>query len=174
MLAWVLKNPLTALLLAALLVIILWWRLIDAPAQYKAGANMMASKMMQEQAAAVQKQTAAVLTKERDAAQKLAIEQSKIERERNETSNTIHNLRDELRRVQQYAASNGNSARGMRKTTCTSGSPDDETATRGWKLFSESAKRYAELAEIADMQRNAVAEWQAYGNTIRDFNKQGN
>ena len=58
-------------------------------------------------------------------------------------------------------------SRSLPQTAGTAGTVD-EAAARGWQLFGNCAKEYAGLAEIADTQRNDLAEWQAYGRVVAD------
>lgn len=93
-----------------------------------------------------------------------AREQSKIEKERQNAETTIADLRRELVRVQRYTQ-NLIAESGLSKADSPAAAPDEDAA-RCWQLFSESAARYAELAETADRQRNDLAEWQAYGREV--------
>ena len=43
---------------------------------------------------------------------------------------------------------------------------DGKTADNGWVLFGKCAAEYAGMAEVADEQRNDLAEWQAYGRVV--------
>ena len=47
---------------------------------------------------------------------------------------------------------------------------DGKTADNGWVLFGKCAAEYAGMAEVADEQRNDLAEWQAYGRVVEGTN----
>ena len=85
-----------------------------------------------------------------------------MEKERENAKIAVDNLRSELERVRAYAAAR---SRSLPQATGSAGAVDEATA-RGWQLFGSCAKEYAGLAEIADTQRNDLAEWQAYGRVV--------
>ena len=113
------------------------------------------------------KQAAEAREREKKARESFARKQANIEKEKQHAETVITDLRRELSRVQQHAAAarNQSSRRNLSAADKAAAAPD-ETAAKGWILFAESAARYAELAEIADRQRNDLAEWQAYGTTV--------
>lgn len=92
----------------------------------------------------------------------MTVAQAEVEKERENAKIAVDNLRGELERVRAYVAAR---SRSLPQATGSSGAVD-EAATRGWQLFGHCAKEYAGLAEIADTQRNDLAEWQAYGRVV--------
>ena len=130
--------------------------------RYSAGYRAADAKLKQQQTEALAKQTAAVLEKERQAQAALTVAQAEVEKERENAKIAVDNLRGELERVRAYAAAR---SRSLPQATGTAGAVD-EAAARGWQLFGRCAKEYAGLAEIADTQRNDLAEWQAYGRVV--------
>ena len=132
--------------------------------RYSAGYRAAETKLKQQQSEALAKQTGAVLEKERQAQAALTAAQAEVEKEREHAKIAVDNLRGELERVRDYAAAR---SRSLPQTTGTAGTAD-EAAARGWQLFGNCAKEYAGLAEIADTQRNDLAEWQAYGRVVAD------
>ncbi|UOO81112.1 hypothetical protein LVJ83_09000 [Uruburuella testudinis] len=106
------------------------------------------------------------MQQERAATAKLAAEQTKIEKERQHAKTVIADLRSELGRLQQYAE-NQSSRANLPATAAIAGTPDGEAVARGWALFGKCAAEYAGMAEIADEQRNDLAEWQAYGRVMK-------
>ena len=164
MLIWMTKHW-KQLALAALIVAAgVAWR-IDRVNQYKAGEVAATAKLNAAINDAHKKQVAEVLEKERQATAALAAEQAKIEKERQYAKTTIAGMRGELGRLQQYAENQRRRAN-LPKATAAAGAPDDEAITRGWTLFGKCAIEYAGVAEVADEQRNDLAEWQAYGRVV--------
>lgn len=90
--------------------------------------------------------------------------QAKIEKERIHAKTVINSLRSELDRVQQYARNQGG-RRNLPATDSTAGA-SDESVAKGWALFGKCTAEYAGMAEVADQQRNDLAEWQAYGRIV--------
>lgn len=43
------------------------------------------------------------------------------------------------------------------------------TIAGAWDLLADCAGKYTEMGKTADIQRNELAEWQAYGETINQF-----
>lgn len=171
MLAWFLKNPLTAALAAACLLLLAalagqaaYWQLIGSPAQYRAGQADKAAEISRELAAAHGKQAAETLAKEREQAAALRAAQVEIEKERNHAETIITGLRGELGRLQKHIA--GQSGRRNLPAAAEAARASDEAAAKGWQLFGKCASEYAGLAEVADGQRNDLAEWQAYGRIV--------
>lgn len=74
-------------------------------------------------------------------------------------------VRDELERVRNYANRRAVSARAATATAS-----DGNTAAGSWILFADCTAKYAEMAETADAQRNELAEWRAYGETVSALN----
>lgn len=133
--------------------------------QYRAGKRAGELKVQTEVAEAVKQQTQATLEKERQAQAQLAQAQAQIEQERENAKTTITALRTERDRLREYADTR---RRAVSQTASTAGTAD-EAAARGWQLFGNCAKEYAGLAEIADTQRNDLAEWQAYGRVVAEM-----
>ena len=131
--------------------------------QYRAGKRAGELKVQTEVAEAVKKQTQATLEKERQAQAQLAQAQAQIEQERENAKTTITALRTERDRLREYADTR---RRAVSQTSTAAGASDGAEAARGWQLFGRCAKEYAGLAEIADTQRNDLAEWQAYGRVV--------
>ena len=137
------------------------WR-IDRASQYRDGKAAATAHISAALSEVHGKQAVAVLEQERQAAAALSAEQAKIEKERQHAKTVIAGLRGELGRLQQYAESQRGRAN-LPTTPATTGTPDDEALARGWVLFGKCAAEYAGMAEVADEQRNDLAEWQAYG-----------
>ena len=140
------------------------WR-IDRAKQYKAGEVSDTARMSAALAEAHGKQTWEVLEKERQDAALMKEEQTKIEKERQHAKTVIAGLRGELGRLQQYAESQRGRAN-LPTAPATTGTLDDEALARGWALFGKCAAEYVGVAEVADEQRNDLAEWQAYGRVV--------
>ena len=168
MLIWIAKHWKPLALLALIVAAGVAWR-IDRVNQYKAGEVAATAKLNAAINDAHKKQVAEVLEKERQATAALAAEQAKIERERQYTKTTIAGMRGELGRLQQYAE-NQRRRTNLPKAATTTGTLNDEALARGWALFGKCAIEYAGVAEVADEQRNDLAEWQAYGRVVEGTN----
>ena len=144
------------------------WR-IDRAKQYKAGEVSTTARMSAALAEAHGKQTWGVLEKERQDAALMKEEQAKIEKERQHAKTVIAGLRGELGRLQQYAE-NQRGRTNLPATAEAAAASDGKTAANGWALFGKCAAEYAGMAEVADEQRNDLAEWQAYGRVVEGTN----
>ena len=152
------------LAIAALLAAVVGGEYWYGEQRYQVGYRAAETKLKQQQTEALAKQTSAVLEKERQAQVELAAAQAEVEKERENAKIAVDNLRGELERVRAYAAAR---SRSLPQATG-SAVAVDEAVARGWQLFGSCAKEYAGLAEIADTQRNDLAEWQAYGRVVAD------
>ena len=144
------------------------WR-IDRAKQYQAGEVSATARMSAALAEAHGKQTWEVLEKERQDAALMKEEQAKIEKERQHAKTVIAGLRGELGRLQQYAE-NQRGRTNLPATAEAAAASDGKTADNGWVLFGKCAAEYAGMAEVADEQRNDLAEWQAYGRVVEGTN----
>ena len=157
---WVAKYWKQIAIAALIAVLCVAWR-IDRASQYREGKAAATAHISADLAEAHKKQVAEVLEQERQAAAALSAEQAKIEKERQHAKTVIAGLRGELGRLQQYAE-NQRRRTNLPKAATTTGTPNDEALARGWALFGKCAVEYAGVAEVADEQRNDLAEWQAY------------
>jgi hypothetical protein len=137
------------------------WR-IDRASQYRDGKAAATAHISATLSEVHGKQAVAVLEQERQAAAALSAEQAKIEKERQHAKTVIAGLRGELGRLQQYAE-NQRGRTNLPATAEAAAASDGKTAANGWALFGKCAAEYAGMAEVADEQRNDLAEWQAYG-----------
>ena len=165
---WLLKNWKWVLAVMACACLLGFWRL-DRAAQYRKGEAAATAHISAALAEVHGKQAVAVLEQERQAAAALSAEQAKIEKERQHAKTVIAGLRGELGRLQQYAE-NQRGRTNLPKAATTTGTPNDEALARGWALFGKCAAEYAGMAEVADEQRNDLAEWQAYGRVVEGTN----
>lgn len=166
---WLIKYRRPILIAAALLFLAVGWR-IDRAAQYRQGyADATATIQAIADKQALQAAEAAI-AKERAAADALAAKQKEIEYEKRQTAAAVSALDVERKRVQQYAA---NRAGSLSKATGTARTSDDDGATRGWQLFGACAAEYGDMAKVADTQRDALAEWQAYGSAVEQIRSGG-
>lgn len=143
---------------------VVWWR-IERASQYRAGEATATARISAALAEVHGKQAVAVLEQERQAAAALSAEQAKIEKERQHAKTVIAGLRGELGRLQQYAE-NQRGRTNLPATAEAAAASDGKTAANGWALFGKCAAEYAGMAEVADEQRNDLAEWQAYGRVV--------
>ncbi|KLT73241.1 hypothetical protein PL75_03135 [Neisseria arctica] len=162
---WLIKYRWPLLVAAALLFLAAGWR-IDRATQYRQG-HADATAMMQATADKQARQAAeAAIAKERAAADALAEKQKEIEYEKRQTAAAVSALDVERKRVQQYATRRADSLSQAAGTARTS---DDDGAARGWQLFGACAAEYGDMAKVADTQRDALAEWQAYGSAVEQI-----
>ena len=165
---WLLKNWKWILVAAACACLLGFWR-FDRAAQYRKGEAAATARISAELAEVHGKQAVAVLEQERQAAAALSAEQAKIEKERQHAKTVIAGLRGELGRLQQYAE-NQRGRTNLPATAEAAAASDGKTADNGWVLFGKCAAEYAAVAEVADEQRNDLAEWQAYGRVVEGMN----
>lgn len=165
---WILRNWKPLLLIAVLLITAIAWR-IDRASQYREGKAAATAHISAALAEVHGKQAVVVLEQERQAAAALSAEQAKIEKERQHAKTVIAGLRGELGRVQQYAE-NQRGRTNLPATAVAAAASDGKTAAHGWVLFGKCAAEYAAVAEVADEQRNDLAEWQAYGRVVEGMN----
>ena len=163
---WLLKNWKWVLAVMACACLLGFWRL-DRAAQYRKGEAAATAHISAALAEVHGKQAVAVLEQERQAAAALSAEQAKIEKERQHAKTVIAGLRGELGRLQQYAENQRGRTNLLETAEAAS---DGKTAANGWALFGKCAAEYAGMAEVADEQRNDLAEWQAFGRVVDGTN----
>ena len=165
---WLLKNWKWTLVVVVCACLLGFWRL-DRASQYRAGKAAATAHISAALAEVHGKQAVAVLEQERQAAAALSAEQAKIEKERQHAKTVIAGLRGELGRLQQYAE-NQRGRTNLPATAEAAAASDGKTAANGWALFGKCAAEYAGMAEVADEQRNDLAEWQAFGRVVEGTN----
>ena len=72
-------------------------------------------------------------------------------------------------RLQQYAE-NQRGRTNLPATAEAAAASDGKTAANGWALFGKCAAEYAGMAEVADEQRNDLAEWLAFCRVVEGTN----
>ena len=160
---WIIRHWRLPAVTFLLLALIAAWQ-VDRRTQYRRGQTDKAAEISLALAKAAQTQKENTLNQERQARQKLHAAQAAIEKERNHAQTVAADMRRELDRLRRHADIH---SRRLPTAAGTAGTVD-EAAARGWQLFGNCAKEYAGLAEIADTQRNDLAEWQAYGHVVAD------
>lgn len=110
----------------------------------------------------------AVRQTEQQAAQIYAARLQTIEQEKQNAQTANATLRRELDRLQQRVAK-ANQGRSVKNLPQTARPSADANAAQGWVLLGECGKRYAAMAEIADTQRDKLAEWQAWGEVVSEL-----
>lgn len=108
----------------------------------------------------------AVRQTEQKAAQDYAAKLQTIEQEKQNAKNANDTLRRELDRLQQRVAAQANQGGSVKNVSQTARASAHQNAAQGWVLLGECGKRYAAMAEIADGQRDKLAEWQAWGEAV--------
>ena len=102
---------------------------------------------------------------ERKAQETLAQKQKELEDEKRNTEMAIANADHELGRLQNTLAR----LKRQLSTSTSTPSPSDAALTQSWTLLGDCAKEYQEMGRVADQQRDQLAEWQAYGETVNQF-----
>ena len=130
------------------------------------GYNEAAAKYERQALKAENARINAVRQTEQKAAQDYAAKLQTIEQEKQNAKNANDTLRRELDRLQQRVAAQANQGGSVKNVSQTTRPPADANAAQGWVLLGECGKRYAAMAEIADTQRDKLAEWQAWGEAV--------
>ena len=102
---------------------------------------------------------------ERKSQEALAQKQKELEDEKRNTEMAIASADHELGRLHNTLAN----LKHKLSTTTQTPSPSDAALTQSWTLLGECAKEYKEMGQVADQQRDQLAEWQAYGETVDQF-----
>ena len=142
-----------------------------AALSYQAGADRVQrqwNKDKQVQAQNLAIANAKALAIERKSQEALANKQKELEDEKRNTEMAIANADHELGRLQNTLAS----LKRKLSTTQQTSSPSDAALTQSWTLLGECAKEYQQMGQVADRQRDQLAEWQAYGETIEVFREE--
>ena len=111
----------------------------------------------------------AVRQTEQQAAQIYAARLQTIEQEKQNAQTANATLRRELDRLQQRIQTKTNQGGSVKNLPQTARPSADANAAQGWVLLGECGKRYAAMAEIADTQRDKLAEWQAWGEVVSEL-----
>ena len=113
----------------------------------------------------------AVRQTEQKAAQDYAAKLQTIEQEKQNAKNANDTLRRELDRLQQRVAAQANQGGSVKNVSQTARASAHQNAAQGWVLLGECGKRYAAMAEIADGQRDKLAQWQAWGEAVDELSE---
>ena len=130
------------------------------------GYNEAKNHYEQQALAAENARINAVRQTEQKAAQDYAAKLQTIEQEKQDAQNANATLRRELDRLQQRVAQQSRQGASVKNLPQTARPSADANAAQGWVLLGECGKRYAAMAEIADTQRDKLAEWQAWGEVV--------
>ena len=137
--------------------------------EYRRGHQAATAYYEKQALAAENARINAVRQTEQKAAQDYAAKLQTIEQEKQDAQNANATLRRELDRLQQRVAAQANQGGSVKNLPQTTRPPADANAAQGWVLLGECSKRYAAMAEIADGQRDKLAEWQAWGEVISEL-----
>lgn len=130
------------------------------------GYNEAKSRYEQQVLKAENARVNAVRQTEQQAAQVYAAKLQTIEQEKQDAQNANLTLRRELDRLQQRVAAQANQGGSVKNVSPTARASAHQNAAQGWVLLGECGKRYAAMAEIADGQRDKLAQWQAWGEAV--------
>ena len=135
---------------------------------YQAGVDHVQKRWNEEKLIHAQELTIAIAKAqaiERKAQDTLAQKQKEIEDEKRNTEMAIASADHELGKLQNTLAS---LKRKLSTTTSSSGT-SDAALTQSWILLGECATEYKEMGRVADQQRDQLAQWQVYGETVGLF-----
>lgn len=130
------------------------------------GYNEAKSRYEQQALKAENARVNAVRQTEQQAAQAYAAKLQTIEQEKQNAQTANATLRRELDRLQQRITQQSRQGASVKNLPQTTRPPADANAAQGWVLLGECGKQYAAMAEIADGQRDKLAEWQAWGEVV--------
>lgn len=134
--------------------------------EYQRGHQAATTYYEKQALAAENARVNAVRQTEQQAAQTYAARLQTIEQEKQDAQNANLALRRELDRLQQRIAAKTNQGGSVKNLPQTARPSADANAAQGWVLLGECGKRYAAMAEIADGQRDKLAQWQAWGEAV--------
>ena len=134
--------------------------------EYRRGHAAATAHYEKQALAAENARINAVRQTEQQTAQTYAAKLQTIEQEKQDAQNANLALRRELDRLQQRVATKTNQSGSAKNLPQTARPSADANAAQGWVLLGECGKRYAAMAEIADTQRDKLAEWQAWGEAV--------
>ena len=138
---------------------------------YQAGVDHVQKRWDEEKLVYAQElaiANAKALEIERKSQETLAQKQEELENEKRNTEMAIASADSELGKLQNTLASL------KRKLSASAGGSGTSNAalTRSWTLLGECAKEYKEMGQVADQQRDKLAEWQGYGETVDEFREE--
>ena len=159
---WIMNNwrSLALVVLASLI----------AAIAYQAGADRVQTKWNEEKLVHTQElmiANAKAQAIERKANETLAQKQKELEDEKRNTEMAIASADVELGRLQNTLAS----LKRQLSTSSSTPSPSDAALTQSWELLGDCAKEYQQMGQVADQQRDQLAEWQVYGETVNELRK---
>ena len=163
------KNwKLIAGLILIAIVIVAWQA--DRKAEYRRGRDEMAAEISVKLKDSFIEQAKQAREKEKKTAAAFVARQIELEKEKQDAEKINADMRVELNRLREHTARQSG-RRNLPTTTPSASASDGEEVAKGWQLFGKCAAEYAGMAEVADRQRNDLAEWQAYGQTIVEADK---
>ena len=139
--------------------------------EYRRGHQAATAYYEKQALAAENARINAVRQTEQKAAQDYAARLQTIEQEKQDAQNANATLRRELDRLQQRITQQSRQGASVKNLPETARPSADANAAQGWVLLGECGKRYAGLAEIADGQRDKLAEWQAWGEAVDEMSE---
>lgn len=160
-------KPLAALAVVGLLFVA--WQ-ADRKAEYRRGRDEMSAEISAKLKDSFIEQEKQSREKEKKTAAAFVARQVELEKEKQDAEKINADMRVELNRLREYAA-HQSGRRNLPTTTPSARTSDGEEVAKGWQLFGKCAAEYAGMAEVADQQRNDLAEWQAYGQTVVESEK---
>ena len=135
---------------------------------YQAGAERVQSrwnteKLIQTQEIARQKDR--VITIERQATEAILQKQKELENEKERTKIAVAGADTELNRLRNTI----NTLKLKLPNPTGNTSSSEKALTKSWEALGSCASEYTEMGKVADEQRDELAQWQAYGQTVDEF-----
>lgn len=166
-LLWKYKGAIaSAIIISCLLGVIAYQREVIYPEYYQNGYKSASENLTSKHNEELAKLTQSALEKERYMQNQLSKLNQTIVKERENAKIANANMRNELNRLQSYIKHNSEAVKRASATTKTTNNANAQDLSKGWVLFGECSKRYAEVATVADEYRNDLIEWQNYGKLI--------
>ena len=105
---------------------------------------------------------------ERKSQEALANKQKELEDEKRNTEMAIASADTELSKLQNTV----NRLKAKLSNSSSGSSSSNATVAGTWDLLADCAGKYTAMGKTADQQRNQLAEWQSYGETIDVFREE--
>ena len=129
----------------------------------KVQARWNTEKLIQTQEIARQKDR--VITIERQATEAILQKQKELENEKERTKIAVAGADTELNRLRNTI----NTLKLKLPNPTGNTSSSEKALTKSWEALGSCASEYTEMGKVADEQRDELAQWQAYGQTVDEF-----
>ena len=160
---WIIENwrSLALVVLASLI----------AAIAYQAGSDHVQKRWDEQKLVHAQEliiANAKALAIERKSQETLAQKQKELEDEKRKTEILMAGADSRLDGLQNTV----NRLKAQLSNSPSGSSQSNEAIAGSWDLLADCAGKYTAMGKTADIQRNQLAEWQAYGETINQFREE--